>query len=147
MFIFWRKRLPETIILNFSDNVHKITLSGPAAGKCQIISKRFFDVFYFLQKTNKNKSNWGIIVVKSNSFFHFLEENGDTKNHFEILWPLKWNISLITTPLVVSKHTSGSFHWYSYNHWICNHLYNVIGKKNTYLLVQWPSTLEWLAIT
>ena len=56
--------------------------------KGQIISKWFFGVFDFLQKTNENKSTWGIIVVKSNSFVHFLEEIEDTKNHFEIIWPL-----------------------------------------------------------
>ena len=41
------------------------------------------------KKTNENKSTWGIIGVKSSSFVRFL----DTKNHFEIIWPLvAWNI-------------------------------------------------------
>ena len=31
----------------------------------------------FPLKTNKNKSTWGIIVVKSNSFVRFLEEIDD----------------------------------------------------------------------
>ena len=53
--------------------------------KGQIISKWFFDVFDFLQKTNENKLTWGIIVVKSNSFVCFLEEIEDAKNHFEII--------------------------------------------------------------
>ena len=57
--------------------------------KGQLISKRFFEVVDFLQKTNENKSTWGIIVVKSNSFVRFLEEIDDPKNHFEINWPLE----------------------------------------------------------
>ena len=56
--------------------------------KGQIISKWFFGVFNFLQKTNENKSTWGIIVVKSNSFVRFLEEIEDIKTPFEINWPL-----------------------------------------------------------
>ena len=56
--------------------------------KGQIISKCFFVVFDFLQKTNENKSTWGIILVKSNSFVRFLEEIEDIKNPFEIIWPL-----------------------------------------------------------
>ena len=59
-----------------------------AITKGQIISKWYFGVFDFLQKSNENKSTWGIIVVKSNCFVRFLEENEDTKNHFEIIWPL-----------------------------------------------------------
>ena len=57
--------------------------------KGQIISKWIFGVFNFLQKTNENKSIWGIIVVKSNSFVRFLEEIEDIKTPFEINWPLK----------------------------------------------------------
>ena len=56
--------------------------------KGQIMSKWLFGVFDFLQKTNENKSTWGIIVVKSNLFLRFLEEIDDPKNHFEINWPL-----------------------------------------------------------
>ena len=56
--------------------------------KGQIISKWFFGAFDFLQKTNENKSIWGIIVVKSNSFVCFLEEIEDIKNLFEMKWPL-----------------------------------------------------------
>ena len=37
---------------------------------------------------NENKSIWGIIVVKSNSFVRFLEEIEIIKNPFEINWPL-----------------------------------------------------------
>ena len=35
--------------------------------KRQLISKCLIGVFNFFQKTNKNKSTWGFIVVKSNS--------------------------------------------------------------------------------
>ena len=66
-----------------------------AMPKGQIISKWFFGVFDFLQKTNENKSTWGIIVVKSNSFVRFLEEIEDTKNHFEINWPLRFEFSAL----------------------------------------------------
>ena len=52
-----------------------------------------FGVFDFLQKMNENKSNWGIVVVKLNSLVRFLEEIEDTKNHFEIIWPLMNNVS------------------------------------------------------
>ena len=37
---------------------------------------------------NENKSTWGIIVVKSNSFVLFLEEIEDIKNPLEIIRPL-----------------------------------------------------------
>ena len=47
-----------------------------------------FGVFNFFQKTNENKSTWGIIVVKSNSFVRFLEETSVWKNHFDFVWPL-----------------------------------------------------------
>ena len=54
-----------------------------------------FGVFGFLQKTNENKSNWGIIVVKANSFVRFfLEEIEDIKNPFEIIWPLDMVVKL-----------------------------------------------------
>ena len=57
--------------------------------KGQIISKWFIGVFDYLpEKTNENKSIWGIIVVKSNSFLPFLEEIEDIKTPFEIDWPL-----------------------------------------------------------
>ena len=42
-------------------------------GKGQLISKCLFGVFNFFQKMNENKSTCDIIV-KSNSFVHFLEE-------------------------------------------------------------------------
>ena len=46
----------------------------------------------FFQRTNENKSTWGIIVVKSNSFVHFLEETSAWKNHFHYVWPLVTSI-------------------------------------------------------
>ena len=49
--------------------------------KGQLISKWFFGVVDFLQKTNENKSTWGIIV-KSNSFIRFLEEIDDPQKPF-----------------------------------------------------------------
>ena len=52
--------------------------------KGQLISKWFFGVVYFLQKTNKNKSTRGIIVVKSNFLVHFLGDLRITKSPFEI---------------------------------------------------------------
>ena len=48
--------------------------------KGQLISKCLFGAFNFSQKTNENKSTWGIIVVKLNSFFYFLEEIDDPQN-------------------------------------------------------------------
>ena len=48
-----------------------------SAFKGQLISKWFFGVVDFLQKTNENKSTWGLIVVKSNLFVHSLEEIDD----------------------------------------------------------------------
>ena len=44
--------------------------------KGQLIPKCFFDVFKFFQKTNENKSTWGIIGVKLNFDVCFLEEWG-----------------------------------------------------------------------
>ena len=55
---------------------------------CTVNFEWFFGVVDFLQKTNENKSTWGIIVVKSNSFVHFLEETSAWKNHFDFVWPL-----------------------------------------------------------
>ena len=57
--------------------------------KCQLISKCRFGVFNFFQKMNKNKSTWGIIVVKLNSFVQFLEESLAWKNHFNFVWHLE----------------------------------------------------------
>ena len=68
-------------IVIFYDNPLKNT-------KCQLISKCLFGVFNFIQKTNENKSTWGIIVVKSYSFVHFLEEFTPWQFAFEFYWPL-----------------------------------------------------------
>jgi hypothetical protein len=51
--------------------------------KGQIILKWFFGVFDFLQKTNENKSTWGIIEIKSNSFVHFF---GGKWRHQKPFW-------------------------------------------------------------
>ena len=60
--------------------------------KGQLILKCLFDVFNFSQKTNKNKSTWGIIVVKLNFFVRFLGEMKIPKGHIEINWPLARHI-------------------------------------------------------
>ena len=65
-----------------SQNDWKVLQKNIVATKGQIISKWFLGVFDFLQKMNENKSIWGIIVVKSDSFIRFLEEIEDTKNAF-----------------------------------------------------------------
>ena len=49
-----------------------LDILSPCLFKGQIISKGFFGIFNFLQKTNGNKSSWGIIVLVE--FVHFLEE-------------------------------------------------------------------------
>ena len=54
----------------------------------ELITKCLFDVFKFFQKTNENKSTWGILVVKLNFFVPFLEELRIPKSPFEINWPL-----------------------------------------------------------
>ena len=46
--------------------------------------ERSFGVFNFLQKRTKTS----LIVVKLNSFVHFLEETSACKNHFDFVWPL-----------------------------------------------------------
>ena len=45
-----------------------------SAAKGQLILKCLFGVIRFFQKTNKNKSTWGIIVANLNFFIHFLEK-------------------------------------------------------------------------
>ena len=62
--------------------LHDIEHSASVKTKGQLISKWFFGVVDFLQKTNENKSTWGIIVVKLNSFVRFLEEIDDSKKPF-----------------------------------------------------------------
>ena len=63
--------------------------------KGQLISKCLFWCLQFSQKTNKNNSTWGTIVVKS-FFYHFLGELKIPKIHFEINWPLKKYLSGIS---------------------------------------------------
>ena len=64
------------------------------ATKGQLISKCLFGVFDFSQKTNENKSTWGIIVVKSNFFVGNFVQMMAPKGHFEINWPLLWYLRL-----------------------------------------------------
>ena len=54
--------------------------------KGQLISIWLIGVFNFFQKMNENKSTWGIIVVKLNSFVHFLEEFTAWQFAFEFYW-------------------------------------------------------------
>ena len=56
--------------------------------KGHLISKCLYGVFKFFKKTNKNKSTWGVIVVKLKNFIRFLEELRTPKSPFEINWPL-----------------------------------------------------------
>ena len=64
----------------------KFEFEWPTKG--QLISKCLFGVFTFSQKTNENKSAWGIIVVKSNLFVRFLGELRIPNSPFEINSPL-----------------------------------------------------------
>ena len=63
--------------------VHKMDLTC----KGQLISKCLFGVFNFAQKTNKNKSTWGI-SCKVESFCWFLGELRICKRTFDFNWPL-----------------------------------------------------------
>ena len=70
-------------LMLFKKNGTPITLKDSiVVSKGQLISKCLFGVFNFLQKTNENKSTWGIIIVKSNLFVCFLEEIDDLKKTF-----------------------------------------------------------------
>ena len=62
--------------------------------KGQLISKYPFGVFNFFQKTIENKSTWGIIVVKLNSFFRILEEFTAWQFAFEFYWPLAFDLDV-----------------------------------------------------
>ena len=64
--------------------------------KGQLISKCLFCVFNFFQKTNENKSTWGVIVVKLNSFLRFLEEFTAWQFAFEFYWPLEARVEILT---------------------------------------------------
>ena len=50
--------------------------------KGQLISKWFFGVVDFLQKTKTKTLIWGIIIINSNSFVHFFEEIDDPPKPF-----------------------------------------------------------------
>ena len=62
--------------------------TSKSSSKGQLISKCLYGVFNFFQKSKENKSTWDIIVVKSNSFVHFLEEFTAWQFAFEVYWPL-----------------------------------------------------------
>ena len=79
------------------------------ADKGQLFSKCLF-YLHFSQKTNKNKSTWGIIVVKLNSFVCFLEETSAWKNHFDLVWPLLVSHSWVILKKNVRKSTWGTLY-------------------------------------
>ena len=79
---------------HFDQNTTNFLRISALASKGQLISKWFFGVFDFFQKTNENKSTWGIIVVKSNSFVRFLEEMSAWKNHFDFVTGIQLRIIL-----------------------------------------------------
>ena len=56
--------------------------------KGQLISKWFFGVIDFLQKTNERIRLYYYDTSGRLVFVRFLEEIDDPKNHFEINWPL-----------------------------------------------------------
>ena len=69
----------------------KSTFWDDVTFKCQLISKYLFGVFNFSQKTNENKSTWGITILKSNFFIRFFGKIEDTLKSF-------WNyLTLIRT--------------------------------------------------
>ena len=72
------------IVLNFDKAIayHEPPTCPPTKG--QLISKCRFGAFNFFQKTNKNKSTWGIIVVKSNLFVRFFGRNVGMKKSFQL---------------------------------------------------------------
>ena len=61
-----------------------IKIPGQVTIKGQLISKSFLRSSISSKKRTKTRRS----VVKTNSFIRFLEEIDDTKNHFEITWPL-----------------------------------------------------------
>ena len=116
---------------------------GPLWGvqaKGQLISKCLFGVFNFFQKMNKNKSTWGIIVVKSNSFIHFLEETSAWKNNFDFVWPL--------AEVDIQKGSSKLFLWENYFRNLALHLKKEIfyllymSRSGVHSLDGWTLTLS-----
>ena len=66
--------------------VYAVWSLGPTVcAKGQIISKWFFGVFDFLQKTNEGIRLYYYDTSSRLVFVRFLEEIVDTKNHFEII--------------------------------------------------------------
>ena len=79
--------------------------------KGQLISKCLFGVFKFFQKTNENKSTWGIIVVKLDFFICFLEELRIPKSLFEINWPLTTYVHPKNLIIYLTHLTSDASLW------------------------------------
>ena len=76
-------------ILGPSQNIKNCNLSSSPSSKGQLISKCLFGVFNFFQKNEQNKLTWGIILLKLNSFVHFLEEFTAWQFAYEFYRPLK----------------------------------------------------------
>jgi hypothetical protein len=80
--------------------------------KGQLISKWLFGVFKFFQKTNENKSIWGIIVVKLNLFICFWKRYHEkiisTLSH---VWPLvsKFNFDLLNVWFDICNRMKGKW--------------------------------------
>ena len=73
-----------------------------------LISKCLFSVLNFFQKMNENRSTWGIIAVKSNSFVSFWKKCWIEKNKVDFVWLLKdpykhaWSLFLVNiSPFVI----------------------------------------------
>ena len=85
----FRNYLTFSDLKNFANSIKFFSHDPSASTKGQLISKGLFGVFNFFQKKkNENKSTWGIIVVRSNSFVRFLEEFTAWQFAFELNWPL-----------------------------------------------------------
>ena len=76
--------------------------------KGQLISKLFFGILNFLQKTNQNKWTWGIISSKVELVWSFFDKSMTPKNHFQINWPLCQQIRLATTSEMILSHCAVS---------------------------------------
>ena len=80
--------LSQMIIENIFFRLSRTSLQS---AKGQIISKCLFGVFNFFQKTNTTRRT----LVKTNSFFHFLEEFTAWQFACEINWPLECNLTFL----------------------------------------------------
>ena len=101
------------------ENLIVIILGFP---KGHFDSKCLFSILKIFQKTNENKSTWGIIVVKLKFFVRFLEELRIPKSPFEINWPLVvWPGSLvsflITNKKSLNPHINEQIDQISFGFW------------------------------